>query len=139
MTRIKYAGADPAEKAKQIAMGVRIRQRREYLKRRGYGTYTQQYVADRLEMSRMGYAHYESGENNISHQDMEKLAGILDVPVTYLFGMVDEDQLSRSESIQKYELLPPRLRQHIDNQIESVYSMLLDDKQQTEITATLIK
>ena len=109
-----------------MAMALRIKERRESLKRKHHGSYTQQYVADRLGMSRVGYAHYEVGRNSVSHQDIVKLAEILDVPVNYFFGVEEEEEIMHNKSIQKYELLPPRAKRMIDDQIESVYSMLLE-------------
>lgn len=71
----------------------RIKYRREELWRR-HGTHTQEYVADRLGISRPAYTRWESGETSITGESLLKLADILQCDVTYFYGLDESGRRS---------------------------------------------
>ncbi len=66
----------------QKSIGDRIRRRREYIKLR------QEDVAEKLSMSQANYGKIENGKVGISASDLGRLANILGVLPSYLYGEV---------------------------------------------------
>ncbi len=58
-----------------IETGIRIKRIREYR------NYTQQYMADNLELSQNAYCKIENGTTKLTTDRLESIAKILDVPV----------------------------------------------------------
>ena len=56
-------------------VGVKIKRLREFR------NYTQQYMADKLELSQNAYCKIENGTVKLTTDRLEAIAGILDVPV----------------------------------------------------------
>lgn len=71
--------AKEIEQEKKV-MGQRIKVRREYLR------FTQQEVADHLDINRVTYTQYEVGKNQIPSANLPRLAKLFRVPVAYFFG-----------------------------------------------------
>lgn len=53
-------------------------------------SYTQEYVADKLGISRQKYARIENGSNSITLDILTKIAGLLDVTVGDITRVLDE-------------------------------------------------
>lgn len=54
--------------------------------------FTQEYVADKIGVSRQKYARIENGENNITLDILSKIAGVLDVTVGDITRVLDDSQ-----------------------------------------------
>lgn len=54
--------------------------------------FTQEYVADKIGVSRQKYARIEKGENNITLDILSKIAGVLDVTVGDITRVLDDSQ-----------------------------------------------
>ena len=63
-----------------IETGIRIKRIREYR------NYTQQHMADNLELSQNAYCKIESGTTKLTIDRLESIASILDVPVEVILG-----------------------------------------------------
>ena len=75
-------------------IGERIRARREYLQ------LTQTDIASKMGTSRVNYGRYESGETNVTAEDLGRLASVLGVPVAYFYG--DDDGGAVDEDVMLY-------------------------------------
>ena len=71
--------------------------------------FTQQEVANKLNLSRSLINNWENGFSNISLKQLIKLAYLYQVPIDYLLGIIDE--------IDNYELLC-RIVEVINNELE---------------------
>ena len=67
---------------------------RELRKNKGY---TQQYIADVLDMSRVNYTNIENGKRRLDSRRLAKLADLLEVSTDYLLGY-GEFEYERSKS-----------------------------------------
>ena len=66
--------------------------------------YTQEYVANYLNMSQTGYSKYECGDRDIPTEVLKKLARLYDTSIDYLLYMTDERK-PYSKSIMLEEIL----------------------------------
>ena len=55
--------------------------------------YTQQLLADKLQVSRSLINNWENGYANISLKQLIKLASIYQVPIDYLLGIIDDTNI----------------------------------------------
>ncbi|HWO75557.1 MAG TPA: helix-turn-helix transcriptional regulator [Bacillus sp. (in: firmicutes)] len=94
--------------------GKRLRQERERRKKEDK-KWTQQYVAELLNVTRTAYNHYENGESVPPSEGLLKLSELFDVSIDYLLGKTDQPNYNDPESSQKYEL---------DEEVEEVLNML---------------
>ena len=69
---------------------TRIRDLREY------NFWTQQYVADKLNVSQRTYSYYESGQRSVPIEILLKLADLYDVSIDYIVGRTDERKPTNS-------------------------------------------
>lgn len=99
-------------------IGKLLRQRREYLK------LTQQEVAEQIPMSRSNYTNYENGVIEFSISDLQRMAQILRVPMTYFFP--DEvDYNSDDPPIEAYYRgLPPDKQDMIKAMIQAAHEQV---------------
>jgi transcriptional regulator with XRE-family HTH domain len=108
----------PADKRMQ-QIGAAIKQRREYLR------LSQQDIAERMQMGRSTYAHYETGYASIAVADLERLARILRVPISYFFGELPADNTD-PESIQSlYNALPPDLQEIVLEMVKAAHRQVM--------------
>jgi len=54
---------------------------------REWKNYSQKYMANELKTTQQNYARYESGQTEIGVSKLQKIAEILEVPITYLFEL----------------------------------------------------
>jgi transcriptional regulator with XRE-family HTH domain len=88
-----------------IAIGKRIKERREYLEM------SQPEAARPLGMGRSNLAQIESGGVRISAVDLAKLADVLRCPVSYFFGdVVPSADLDETELLGHYRALPTEIK-----------------------------
>jgi transcriptional regulator with XRE-family HTH domain len=59
-------------------------------KLRKHHNYTQDFVAEKMDISRVAYTKYEGGKTMPSPENIEKLADLFKVSVDYLFGRTDD-------------------------------------------------
>jgi len=76
----KTANLKPDIDPRQKEIGLRIRDRREYLR------LSQQQVANRLNIKRETYSHYETGYSSVSAVILERIAKVLRCSISYLYG-----------------------------------------------------
>ncbi|KEF40468.1 putative transcriptional regulator [Schinkia azotoformans MEV2011] len=67
-------------------------------KRRKEKKLTQEYMAEKLGITRQGYGHYETGRNEPDNQALLKIADILECSVNYLLGTSDNPTQTTSKS-----------------------------------------
>ena len=80
-------------RSRQQTFGARIKARREHLR------LSQQQIADQLGLGRATYAHYETGRSEITALDLERLAQVLTVPISYFFGDDGQDLFREDEVV----------------------------------------
>ena len=66
--------------------------------------YTQNYIAEYLNMSQTGYSKYECGERDIPTEVLKKLAKLYNISIDYLLYMTDE-RTPYTKSIMLEEML----------------------------------
>jgi transcriptional regulator with XRE-family HTH domain len=116
-------GPDPVD----IHVGARIRLRRALL------GLTQTELADAIGLTFQQVQKYERGSNRVSASMLHRIAGVLDVPVSFFFDdMADEmklpppgqdDVLARPETctlLRHYYRLPDPLRQCVHDLIKAM-------------------
>lgn len=83
-----------------VAIGQRIRARREYLQ------LTQEEVADSIGISQGTFARVEAGKVNITAANMEVIATRLKAPVGYFYSEPVAPLLHETEMMETYRRLP---------------------------------
>lgn len=79
-----------------VEVGLKIKRIREYR------NYTQQHVADKLELSQNAYCKIENGTTKLTTDRLESIATILDVPIeTILSSEKQSFNLENKEILQK--------------------------------------
>ncbi|MRX40244.1 helix-turn-helix domain-containing protein [Flavobacterium sp. LC2016-23] len=78
-----------------MSIGTKIKSIRE-LK-----NYTQEYVADRLEMTQAGYSKIEKGSTSLSFEKLEQLAIILELPIADIINFDIERYFRNRRSTEK--------------------------------------
>ena len=108
-------------------MGHKLAARRKKLNRDRRGGYRQVDVAKRLGISLSGYAHYESGINQIPTTTLSKVAEILEVPVAYFFDEVTENHVESNNTIAAYNGLPESAKRLVDNLVRELAQIFGND------------
>jgi transcriptional regulator with XRE-family HTH domain len=92
------------EQQPNLDIASRLRARREYL------NIPQRELADKLGITRVGYGKYESGDVDVTASTLQRLAGVLRVPVGYFFGEDEEVYAGERDIVSYYRALPAEHR-----------------------------
>ena len=109
------ASRDQALRAIDVHVGGRLRLRRALL------GMSQEYLAEKLELSFQQVQKYERGINRISASRLFAIAEILDVPISFFF----DDQKERSELGGSLAYRPPGTEPTDDNILEQQETLRL--------------
>ena len=120
-------------KKEAAIMGQKLAARRKKLNRDRRGGYRQVDIAKRLGISLSGYAHYESGINQIPTSTLSKVAEILEVPVAYFFDEVTESHVESNITIAAYNGLPDMAKRLVDNHVRELAQMFESDAANPEL------
>ena len=82
--------------------------------------WTQQYIADRLGISRPTYTRYETGERDPDFDTLKKISNIFEVSIDYLLGNPDyshagEIAAAHIDGDKSYEDLTPEALQQLED------------------------
>lgn len=79
-----------------VETGLRIKRIREYR------DYTQQYMADRLDISQNAYSKIENGTTKLTTDRLEQIADILDIPVESILSSEKQTFNLENNQIDKF-------------------------------------
>ena len=99
----------------RVDMGNRMKEKRKQLH------YTQEYMAEKLNVSLKHYGGVERGNAGLSLENMIEVSDILGVSLDYLVKGTNENNNSLPERIKEiYFGLPPEKRQYFMEMLEAV-------------------
>ncbi|MEC2073196.1 helix-turn-helix domain-containing protein [Alkalihalophilus marmarensis] len=114
------------------SFGDRLKAQREK-KKRNNPQWTQQFVADKLDVARSTYTAYERGTKQPSLETLSKIADILETSTDYLLGREIKEQNTSNISYAAKDGASnnPKSKEDIDDQLER-YKKFLEWQKEIE-------
>ena len=116
-----------------VETGIRIKRIREYR------NYTQQHMADRLELSQNAYCKIENGTTKLTTDRLEEIAGILDVPVETILSSEKQIFNLENNTIDKFYGYIENLQEENKEIITAIQAQTDIFKQQNELLLKAIE
>lgn len=119
----------------------RLKQARISKSERDHNHISQKDVASKIGISQQAYARYESGSREPKLDTWKKLANYFDVPVYYLQGIANDDEIKAFESSTNNNEWAKKFSKIIDSEVtkgaekyDIIANLLLGEKQLAEIS-----